>query len=376
MRLTRLISLLVCITMASGVQAQELVIKIGHAGPLSGSQATSGRDNERGVRLAIQDLNASGMQLGGKRVQFEILSEDDQGDPKSGVQAAQKLVDLGVRAVIGHYNSGVSIPAARVYQQAGVAMITGASSNPQLTKMGAGNVFRLAANDNVMGAAMARFAASRGMKSVAVVDDRTAYGQGVAEVFLLTARQLGMTVVAREFTTDKASDFTSIVTTIRGKRPDAVFYGGYYAQAGPLARQMNQLGLKAALLGGDGICSPEVVALGAASNAGSFFCSQGGKPLDTLPDGPAFRERYKKAFGADVDTYAPAFYVATLAVAKAMQAAGSDEPSKFIPLLKTLKMDSMLGTVRFDATGEWVDAPVSLYQIQGGKLVPLTTGKP
>lgn len=355
---------------AAGAWAQDLVVKIGHAGPLSGPQANSGRDDERGVRLALQELNAADFRIGGKRAKFELLSEDDQGDPKSGVAAAQKLADTGVKAVIGHYNSGVSIPAARVYNQAGIVMITGASSNPQLTKLGYANVFRLAANDNVMGAAMAKYAAAKGLKKVAVVDDRTAYGQGIAEVFIQTAKQVGLQVVAREFTTDKSTDFTSILTTLRGAAPEAIFFGGYYSQAGPMARQMEQLGLRAVLLGGDGVCSPEVIKLGASQIEGRFFCAQGGEPLDRLAGGPAFRERFKKAFGADVDTYAPAFYVATLAVARAMQQAGSDDPARYTAALKTLQMDSLLGPVRFDANGDWINAPTTLYQVQGGKLVP------
>jgi branched-chain amino acid transport system substrate-binding protein len=325
--------------------------------------------------MALDELNGANTLIGGRRARFELMSEDDQADPKSGVQAAQKLVDTGVRAVIGHYNSGVSIPAARVYQQAGIPMVTGASSNPQLTKLGYDHIFRLAANDNVMGAAMAEFAKSRGFKRIAVIDDRTAYGQGVAEVFIQTANRLGLTIVGREYTSDKAADFTPVLTKLRGDNPDVLFFGGYYAQAGVMARQVRQLGLRAVMMGGDGICSPEVIALGATQLEGRFFCAQGGRPLDALPGGPAYRERFVKAFKAPVDTYAPAFYVATLAVARAMQDAGSDDPKKFVPSLKAVRFDSLLGPVQFDPAGDWVNAPVSLYQIEGAKLTPLATAR-
>lgn len=356
---------------ASGVHAQDLVIKVGHSGPLTGNQAAAGLDNERGVRLALDDLNSSDFRIGGKRARFELVSEDDQGDPKTGVLVAQKLVDMGLRVVIGHYNSGVSIPASRIYNQAGIPMITAASTNPQLTKQGFSNVFRLTANDNVMGAAMAEFAAAHGIKRVAVIDDRTAYGSGVAEVFVQTATKLGLNVVKREFTNDKAVDFSAILTTIRGLKPDAIFFGGYYAQAATLARQMKQLNVPGLLLGGDGLCSNEVIPLGASQLEGRYFCAQGGEPLDSLPGGPAFRERFKKTFKVDIDAYAPGFYAATMAAARAMQAAGTDDPARVVASLKTLNFDSILGPVRFDATGEWVKAPVTLYKLAGNKLVPL-----
>ena len=369
---TRLFAAAVGIFMAvSAASAQELVVKVGHAGPLSGNQAVAGKDNERGVRLALDDLNAKDFRIGGKRARFVLDSEDDQGDPKTGVVVAQKFVDSGVRVVIGHYNSGVSIPASRIYSDAGIPMISGASSNPKLTKQGFASIFRLAANDNVMGAAMAEFAAARGLKKVAVIDDRTAYGTGVVEIFEQTAAKLGLEVVGHEYTTDKATDFTPILTSLKGKSPEAVFLGGYYAQAATLARQMKQLGVPGLLLGGDGICTNEVIALGASQMEGRYFCAQGGEALDTLTGGPAFRERFKRTFNADVDAYAPAFYVATLAVAQAMQAAGTDDPAKVVPALKALKMDSMLGPIAFDSTGEWIKAPVTIYQISGAKLAPM-----
>jgi branched-chain amino acid transport system substrate-binding protein len=370
----RLTSLALAVFVMTGTviaSAQDLVVKIGHAGPLSGAQATAGRDDERGVKLAIDELNAQDFKIGGKRARFELLSEDDQADPRTGTQVAQKFADSGVNAVIGHYNSGVSIPASRIYNQAGIPVITGASSNPQLTKQGFDNVFRLAANDNLMGAAMAEFAAAKGLRKVAVIDDRTAYGTGVADIFIQTAKALGLELVGREFTTDKATDFSSILTKIKASRPDAVFVGSYYTQGAGIARQMKQLQVGGLLLGGDGLCTNEAIPLGANQLEGRYFCAQSGRPLDSLKGGPEFRARFKKAFDAPIDAYAPAFYVATLAVANAMQAAGSSDPKKVISALKELKMESMLGLVHFDATGEWIKAPVTTYQIVGDKLVPL-----
>jgi branched-chain amino acid transport system substrate-binding protein len=349
----------------------ETVVKIGAAGPLTGSSAQSGKDDERGVQLAINELNARKMIIGGQPVRFQLESVDDQGDPKVGVNVAQKLVDDGVAAVIGHYNSGVSIPAARIYNEAHIVMITGASSNPQLTKLGFPYVFRLATNDNVMGGRMADYSAKvLHAKRVAVIDDRTAYGAGVADVFVATAQKDGVQVVAREYSTDKTTDFKGILTHIKAENPQVVFYGGYYAQAATLARQMVDLGITAALVGGDGICSPEFAKLSDNVIDDKMFCAQGGTPLDSLPDGKSFREKFKSAFNADVDTYSPAFFAATIVVAEAMQTANSTSPEVYSKVMHRQSFTSMLGPVKFDEQGDWVDAPVTVYKLTGGNLTP------
>jgi branched-chain amino acid transport system substrate-binding protein len=276
-----------------------------------------------------------------------------------------------VAVVIGHYNSGVSIPAARIYNDAHIVMITGASSNPQLTKLGFPYVFRLATNDNVMGGRMADYSAKvLHAKRVAVIDDRTAYGAGVADVFVATAQKVGVQVVAREYSTDKTTDFKGILTHIKAENPQVVFYGGYYAQAATLARQMVELGITAALVGGDGICSPEFAKLSDNVMDEKMFCAQGGTPLDTLPDGKSFREKFKSTFNADVDTYSPAFFAATIVVAEAMQTANSTSPEVYSKVMHRQSFTSMLGPVKFDEQGDWVDAPVTVYKLTGGNLTP------
>ncbi|OXI43515.1 branched-chain amino acid ABC transporter substrate-binding protein [Burkholderia aenigmatica] len=355
--------------LAFAVAAHAEVVKIGVAGPLTGAQALFGKDNERGVRLAIDDLNASNLKINGQSVKFELLSEDDQADPKTGMSIAQKLVDSGVKAVIGHYNSGVMIPADSIYNNAHIPVITGAASNPAITAAGLPYVFRLAANDNVMGARMAEFAHDQlKAKKVAVIDDRTAYGSGVADVFVATAKKLGMTVTTREFATDKSVDFTAILNKIKGTKPDAVFYGGYYAQAATVGRQSRQLALDAPILGGDGICSVELPKLAGGALDGRGYCAQGGLPLEQLAKGPEFAARYTKEFGGKADIYSPAFYSATMLVADAMKRANSTDPEKFVPLLKKDAFSTLVGAVRFDSSGEWVNAPVTLYKIVDGKL--------
>src|SRR5262249_7786319 len=224
--------------------AQEQVVKIGHVAPLSGPQAHYGKDNENGVRMAIEDLNAQKITIAGKPGRFEIQAEDDAADPKQGTAAAQKLCDAKVAGVVGHLNSGTTIPASKVYNDCGIPHVTGAATNPALTKPGYETTYRIIANDNALGAALALHAADKlKLKSVAIIDDRTAYGQGVAEVFKKTAQAKGMKVVDEQFTNDKATDFMAILTAIKAKNPDAIFYGGMDPQARPMQRQIAKLAL-------------------------------------------------------------------------------------------------------------------------------------
>lgn len=355
----------------SGVAGAE-VVKLGVAGPLTGGQANFGKDDERGVRLAVEDLNSHPMVINGQPVKFEVISEDDAADPKTGVAIAQKLVDSGVKAVIGHYNSGVTIPASRIYDNAHIPMITGAASNPAITQQNYPYVFRLAANDNVMGARMAEYAAKElHAKTVAVIDDRTAYGSGVADVFAATAAKHGVKVISREYSNDKATDFSAILTKIKSAHPDAIFYGGYYAQAATVGRQSKQLGLEVPILGGDGICSVDLPKLAGGTVNGRGYCAQGGVPLTSLPGGSEFAGRYQKTFGTKNDIYSPTFYSATMVIAQAMKAANSTDPEKFVPFLKRMEFSTLVGKVAFDKTGEWINAPVTVYKIAGDDLSPV-----
>ena len=165
--------------------AQELIVKIGHVGPISGPDAHLGRDNELGAKMAIDELNAKGVVIGGKKAKFELLAEDDASDPKQGTAVAQKLVDSNVNGVIGHLNSGTSIPASKIYSNAGIPQISPSSTNPKLTRQGYKTTFRVVADDVHLGGTLGRYASQtlKG-KSVAVIDDRTAYGQGVAQEFV------------------------------------------------------------------------------------------------------------------------------------------------------------------------------------------------
>ncbi|MCG2593591.1 branched-chain amino acid ABC transporter substrate-binding protein [Ramlibacter sp. XY19] len=363
------------IAAACGVaMAQETVVKIGHVAPLSGAQAHYGKDNENGVRMAIEDLNAQGVTIGGKKVKFEIQAEDDAADPKQGTAAAQKLCDAKVAGVVGHLNSGTTIPASKVYNDCGIPHVTGAATNPALTKPGYKTTYRIIANDNALGAALALYAADKlKLKKVAIIDDRTAYGQGVAEVFKKTAVSKGMTVVDEQFTNDKATDFMAILTAIKAKNPDAVFYGGMDPQAGPMLRQMEQLGMdKVKYFGGDGICTSEIIKLAAgAKTLGNVICAEGGASLAKMPGGTAWKAKYDKKYPNQFQVYSPYTYDATFVLVDAMKRAGSWDPKVYTKELAKTNYKGVTANIAFEPNGEMKNAATTLYTYASGKKEPM-----
>ena len=354
---------------ATQVSAQE-VVKIGHVGPTSGGIAHLGKDNENGARMAIDELNAKGISIGGKKVKFELLAEDDGGDPKQGTAAAQKLVDSKVAGVVGHLNSGTSIPASKIYSDAGIPQISPSATNPKFTRQGFKTTFRVVADDVHLGGTLGRYAAKelKG-KSIAVIDDRTAYGQGVADEFEKGVKAAGGKTVAREFTNDKATDFTAILTNLKAKKPDIVFFGGMDAVAGPMIRQMKQLGIKAKFMGGDGICSGELPKLsGGAMGDGQVVCAEAGGVEGEQKKGMEdFKARFKTKFNADVQIYAPYVYDALNVMVAAMEKAGSSDPAKYLPVLaKTSGYKGVTGTISFDEKGDVKNGALTMFTYKGG----------
>ena len=350
------------------------VVKIGHVAPLSGPSAHYGKDNENGVRMALEEINAQNLRIGGKPVRFEIQAEDDQADPRQGTAAAQKLCDAKVAGVVGHLNSGTTLPAAKVYNDCGIPHITAAASNPALTKAGYNTSYRLIANDNALGAAVALHAADNlKLKKVAIVDDRTAYGQGVAEVFKQTAQSRGMEVVDHQFTTDKATDFMAILTAIKAKAPEAIFYGGMDAQAGPMLRQMEQLGLaNIRLFGGDGVCSSELAKLaGNAKTLDNVICATGGASLEKMPGGTAWRAKYDAKFPGQFQIYSPYAYDAAFVLVDAMKRADSVNPKDYIPHLQKTSYQGVTANIAFEANGELRNAATTLFTFRNGQKVAL-----
>ncbi|MFZ6736059.1 branched-chain amino acid ABC transporter substrate-binding protein [Undibacterium sp. Ji42W] len=360
------------ILLAGNASGQDLLVRIGHVSPLSGASAHMGKDTEEGARMAVDELNAKGVSIGGKKAKFELLSEDDAGEPKQATTVAQKLVDAKVNGVIGHMNSGTTIPSSKIYSDAGIPEISPSATNPQYTMQGYKTAFRVVANDGQLGGTLGRYAVQMlKAKNIAVIDDRTAYGQGVADEFVkgATGKLASAKIVSRQYTTDKATNFSAILTIIKSKNPDLIFFGGMDAIAGPMLKQIKQLGLNVKFMGGDGICSTELAQLaGEGIGEGNVVCAEaGGVEEGKKADLVKFKANFSKKYGHEVVLNAPYAYDGVMTMVAAMQNANSAEPAKYLPELAKIKYRGVTGEIAFDARGDIRDGTLTLYTYKGGK---------
>ena len=348
------------------------IVRIGQVSPLTGPQAHLGRDNDNGARLAVDEINTQGLTIGGKKITLELKSEDDGADPKTATTVAQKLVDEGVVGVIGHLNSGATIPASKIYSDNGIPQISPSATAVAYTASGYKTAYRVMTNDAQQGNVLGNFAVTKlGAKKIAIIDDRTAYGQGLADEVEKAVKATGGVVVAREYTSDRATDFMAILTSIKGKTPDLVFFGGMDPQAAPMLKQMKQLGMNAKFLGGDGAQTPQFIALAGADAEGAL-ASNPGLPLDTMPGGTAFKTKFEAKYGK-IQNYSPYAYDAVYVMVEAMKRANSTEPVKYLPELPKTDFPGVTGRVRFDAKGDITGGAVTVYQVKDGKWVTLET---
>ena len=347
-----------------------IVVKIAHAGPLTKKTPHLGKDDENGVALAIDQTNAKKIKIDGKVLKLEMISKDDEGDPKVGTTIAQQLVDAKVAAVIGHLNSGVTIPASEIYDKAGIPTISGSATNPTITERGLKTVFRTVGRDDQQGPAIATYIASelKG-KKVAIAHDKTAYGEGLAKEVEKTLKAAKVGIIANEQTTDTETDFKAILTKIKAKNPDVVFYGGMDQTGGPMLKQARELGIKATFAFGDGACTNERFKL-AGDAANGLVCSQAGLPASAASK--EFTDGFKAKFKTDVLQYAPYFYDATLAVVEAMKKANSVDAAKFTPELFNVSFTGATGKVEFDAKGDRKDAEITIFLGKDGKIDPVS----
>ncbi|MCR4301064.1 MAG: branched-chain amino acid ABC transporter substrate-binding protein [Sulfuricaulis sp.] len=351
---------------ASGTAGGETTVKIGQISPLTGPQAHLGKDNDNGARLAIDEINAAGVLLGGKKVKFVLVSQDDIADPRTATVVAQKLVDQRVAGVIGHLNSGTSIPASKIYLDAGIPQISPSATAIAYTAQGFKTAFRVMTNDRQQGKVLGEYAVKNmGAKRIAIIDDRTAYGQGLADEVDKAVKASGGEVIAREFTTDRSTDFLAILTSIKSKMPDLVFFGGMDAQGAPMVKQLQSLGLKAKFLGGDGVQTAEFLKL-AGNNAEGVTASSPGLPIDSMPGGKEFRQKFTDRFGT-IQTYAPYAYDAVNVMVDAMKQADSAEPARYLAELPRIQRAGVTGNISFDEKGDIRGGAITLYQVKGGK---------
>ncbi|WP_445819203.1 branched-chain amino acid ABC transporter substrate-binding protein [Alcaligenes sp. SDU_A2] len=358
---------------ATPALAADKVIKLGFAAPLTGPQAHYGEDMRNGLILALEEANAQNIQIDGATARFELVAKDDQADPRTAVQVAQQIVDDNVDGVLGHFNSGTTIPASRVYNDAGIPQIAMATS-PEYTQQGYDNTFRMMTSDTQQGAAVGQFIVKDlAGKKIALIDDRTAYGQGLTDQVARAVEKAGGQIVAREYTTDKANDFTSILTNIKSKQPDAIFFGGLDAQSGPMKRQMQTLDIKAPLVSGEMTRSDTFLRL-AGNAADGTYASLAGVPLATMAAGAKFAQDYKNRFKADPGVYAPYAYDGAWNMITAMKEAGSSKAESYLPKLAALKRSGATSSnIAYDKNGDLKEIAVTIYQVKDGKWTMVKT---
>ena len=356
---------------AAAVSADGIEVKIGHVAPLTGPIAHLGKDNENGARLALEEINKAGLTIDGKKVVLTLVPEDDAEDPKTATQVAQKLVDAKVVGVVGHLNSGTSIPASKIYSDAGITQISPSSTNPDYTNQGFKTTYRLVATDAQQGPALGNYVANTlKAKTVAIIDDSTQYGKGLADEFEKTVKAAGVKVVTREASNNKATDFKAILTKIKGSKPDVIMYGGMDATGGPLAKQATELGIKAKIVGGDGMCTEKLIEL-AGDAVVNVTCSEAGKALSKMDQGADFQKRYKERFNSDVQIYAPFTYDAVYVLVDAMKRANSTDPAKILVAMPDTKMNGLVGNIAFDAKGDMKEGVITLYDFKDKKKTVL-----
>jgi branched-chain amino acid transport system substrate-binding protein len=347
--------------------AEATVVKIGHVAPLTGLQAHLGRDNENGARLALEEISAQGLTIDGKSIHLELDSQDDAADPRTGTEVAQKLVDDHVVAVIGHMNSGVSIPASKIYSDAGIAQISPSTTNPEYTKQGFKTTFRLVSTDALQGPVLAGYAMKTlHAKKVVVVDDASAYGRGLADEFAKTVQTGGVKVAAREQTTEKARNFKAVLTKIKRIQPDVVMYGGMDVTGGPFAKEAAALGIKAKILAGDGVCTDKVAEL-AGDAVQNLVCSEAGLALSKMDKGADFEKKYEARFHTPVQIYAPFTYDAMYVIVDAMKRANSIEAPKVLAAIATTDFNGLTGHIAFDDRGDLKAGTITLYDFKDKK---------
>jgi branched-chain amino acid transport system substrate-binding protein len=346
--------------------AEAKTVKIGFAAPLTGDNAIYGQGMKRATELAIEEANASDA-VKAAGYTFELRAEDDMGDPKQAVNVANFLVgDTAVAGIVGHFNSGCSIPASPVYNGAKLAMVT-VSSNPALTAQGLPNVNRVVAKDDAQGAAAGALVADKlGLKSVAVIDDSTPYGQGLAEQFVKAFEAKGGTVAIKESVQANEVDFNALITRTKDKKPEAIYYAGGLNQGALLSKQSKEAGLKVPLIGGDMIYSADYVKVAGKANAEGDIATSLGLPLEQQPKGTEFLAKYKAKFNEDPQAYDSYAYDAAWLIMNAVVKAGP-ERAAVMDAVRNGTLDGVTGQISFDANGDNKQQVISQYKVTDGE---------
>lgn len=351
----------------------DVTVKIGFAAPLTGPNASYGTDLKYGVQLALDDAKAKGVKIDGQPVNFELVAEDDQADPRTGVQVAQKLIDHGVAVVVGHFNSGTTIPASQLYEKAGIPDIDPAATNPVISSRGFANIFMVISSDaQNAGTAGVYAVKTTKAKRIAIIDDRTAFGQGEADEFEKAVKAAGGNIVAHEYTTNQATDFKTQLTKLKGATPDLIFVGALNPQAAGIMKQMRALGINAQFVGGGGVKDIDFIKLAGDAAEGAMAWEYG-RPLESTPDGKTFSERFKQRFGTEVLSYAPFGYDAAWTAINAMVEAKSSSPDVYRPKLKAINFRGITGQIAFNGNGSLKHGSSTVYQVKNGQWTTIAT---
>lgn len=357
---------------AVAVSAQDLVVRIGHVAPTSGWMSIVGIESENAARLAIEQLNAGGVRIGGRAASLELVAADDVGTASRGRLAAEAMVAAQVRGVVGHFTSGPTIAAARIYADAGIPQLSPAATNPAFTRMGLKSAFRMVADDVKIARLLGRHAVGElGAQRFAIIDDRSIYGRGLAEEFSKAVVASGGRIVEVRQTTEDATDFGDFLSAAKAAQADAVFFGGFEPQAGRLLRQMKQVGFSAKVIGGDAICTPDLVsyyARGEAFDDQVVCVLPGGMPPANDPATQRFIADYTRRYGLEPTYYGPQAYDAVMLMVDAMTRAGSSEPADYLPLLAaTQDYQGVSGVISFDERGDLRNPALGTFTYTGEK---------
>ena len=344
-------------------QATKGTIKIATQSPLSGGQAALGEGIKLGAQLALETLRGNLTKQGFK---VELVPFDDQAKPDVGVANAKNIIaDKDILVVIGHLNSGVAIPSSEVYKEVDLPMISPANTNEKVTDRGYPNINRVCGRDDVQGPVGAEFAAQTlKVKSVYIVHDKTTYGQGVAEAFKNDVEKKGVKVVAFEGTEEK-SNFDPIITPIKAKNPDLVYFGGIYDQGAPFFKQAREKGVKSKFLGPDGLDSSDLVKIAGKAVVGIYYTTAAAP--STSPQAKQFGDDFKKKFGKNPEPYAAEAYVATAIALKALESTvtGGKVPTRaaVATAIRKVKYTGMTGAIEFDDKGDPKKASYYVMQV-------------
>jgi len=345
-------------------------VTVGFAAPLTGDNAVYGLGMKNAVQMAIDEVNASD-EAKKAGITFDISAQDDQGDPKQAVNVANVLVaDPKVAAIAGHFNSGCSIPASPVYNEAGLAMIS-VSSNPKLTAQGFKVVNRIVPKDDAQGSFAAGLVKKLGFDSVALLDDSTPYGEGLGKEFRTQFEKDGGKILAAEKIQSKETDFKALATKFKGLVPKAIYYGGAHTEGALISKQMKETGLKVPLIGGDLLYTEEFIKIAGAANAEGDICTILGLPIDQQPGGAKFIEAYKAKYNKGPEAYDSYAYDSAKIIMAAVIKVGTGDRAKVAEAIRAITFDGVTGSVSFDANGDTTNKVISAYKVTGGKWVQI-----